>query len=415
MPDTYFPISIEPACQLKWTWSTIHLYTGETNSCHRVNEQKIDPENFQNFHNLPKKVNDRKLMLDGIWPAGGCEYCKDIEASGGKSDRMFQKEIPNLSPPELINNPLAVEVSPRIVEVYLNNICNMSCIYCEDKFSSKIEQENIRFGEFKIDGLEIKNNSKKTENFEKLTSEFWKWINKNYLTLRRLHILGGEPFYQKEFNQCLDFLESHSNPNLEFNIVSNLKLSHDKLVIILERIKNLIVQNKIKRFDLTASIDCWGESQEYIRYGINFEQWKKNFEYICGQKWITVNINQTITSLSLDSTVKLIEYINTFKKQRKIGHYFMYCKKPSFFNPAIFPKNFFNTHLDAIINTMETETWQGKHAKDLMIGFKHYFNSNDGDNLEIKKLIMYLNELDRRRNLNWRLVFPWLIEFEHVV
>lgn len=281
-----FPIKTDTACQLKWTWSTVLLYNGNTNSCHRVGYTQLTPDTFNNFHNTDKKIADRKLMLDGIWPQGGCEYCKNIEDSGGQSDRQFHLQVPGLTPPELDTNPTAVEVSPRILEIYLDNVCNMSCIYCWDGFSSKIEAENNRFGPFSKNGIEIKNQGTRHPQFNELTEMFWSWMEKNSTTLRRFHILGGEPFYQKQFEVCLNFLETHYNPELEFNIVSNLKISPDKFQAMIERIKKLLVDRRIKRFDLTCSIDCWGDEQEYIRYGINMHEWRKNFEYAVSQHWI---------------------------------------------------------------------------------------------------------------------------------
>ena len=199
MVDKYFPIRTDTACQLKWTWSTVQLYNGKTNSCHRVGQSDIDPENFDTFHNTSKKLSDRSLMLKGEWPTGGCEYCKNIEDSGGQSDRQFQLQIPNLTPPELDTDPTAIDVTPRILEVYLDNVCNMSCIYCWDGFSSRIQQENANFGDFSSNGIEIKNYSVKHHKHAELTQAFWNWMEKNSSTLSRLHILGGEPFYQTEF------------------------------------------------------------------------------------------------------------------------------------------------------------------------------------------------------------------------
>ena len=130
MPDKFFPIKTETACQLKWNWSTIRLYNGVTSSCHRVTGDQLTVETFDTFHNTPKKLADRRLMLDNKWPKGGCEYCKQIENVGGSSDRLFHLAIPNMSPPELDNNPTATSVTPRIVEIYFDNVCNMSCLYC---------------------------------------------------------------------------------------------------------------------------------------------------------------------------------------------------------------------------------------------------------------------------------------------
>ena len=346
--NKYFPIKTATACQLKWTWSTIHLYTGETNSCHRVNETKIDPKHFERFHNTDKKVADRKLMLDGQWPTGGCEYCRNIEQAGGKSDRQFQIEIPNLVPPELDNDLTAVEVTPRIVEVYLDNVCNMSCIYCEDKFSSRIQQENVRHGEYKHNTLEIKNTSSKITEFEQMSQKFWQWMEDNYSTLHRLHVLGGEPFFQSQFETCLLFLESHSNPELEFNVVSNLKVPRAKLEQFLERIKALLKQRRIKRFDLTCSIDCWGGEQEYIRHGIDMQEWIGNFEYLVAQRWITLNINQTITGLGIKSMIDLVRFVNRQRKSREIGHYFMSCNNRPHLYPGIFGAGFFDQELEYV-------------------------------------------------------------------
>lgn len=416
MSDKYFPIKTQTACQLKWTWSTIQLYNGLTNSCHRVGQTVLNPDTFDHFHNTEKKINDRKLMLEGEWPTGGCEYCANIEQEGGQSDRLFQLQIPGLTPPELDTNPVAVEVTPRILEIYFDNVCNMSCIYCWNGSSSKIEQENIQFGDFSSNGIEIKNTAIRHPQFDQLVEKFWQWMENNSHQLRRLHILGGEPLYQEQFETCLEFLETHNNPELEFNIVSNLKVTPARLEKVIDRIKNLLTNRRIKRFDLTCSIDCWGNEQEYIRHGINMEQWRKNFDYVAGKKWITLNINQTITGLGMKSIPQLIEYINQHRQSRSIGHYFMACVDRSQLHPGIFGSGFFDKDFEKILSVMPNDTWQHKHAYSMMQGLQLEFNSHKRNSVELSKLETFLTEMDRRRNLNWKETFPWLVkELEHVV
>ena len=416
MTDRHFPIRTETACQLKWTWSTIQLYDGNTNSCHRVGSTVIQPEDFDAFHNTPKKLADRRLMLEGQWPTGGCEYCKNIEDVGGQSDRQFHLQIPNLTPPELESNPVAVEVTPRILEIYLDNVCNMSCIYCWDGFSSRIQQENKKFGEFVKNGIEIKNSAIRHDRHTELSAAFWQWMEKNSTSLARLHILGGEPFYQEQFETCLEFLETHSNPELEFNIVTNLKISMPRLEKFVERIKKLLISRRIKRFDLTASIDCWGAEQEYIRYGIDMKQWQENFSYIAKQKWIPLNINQTITGLGIKSMPELIKFVNQHRQLRPIGHYFMSCVNRSHLYPGIFEPGFFDQDFENILAEMPDDTWQHKNAREMMKGLQLEFNARPRDTVELSKLKTFLNEIDRRRQLDWRTTFPWLTkELEHVV
>jgi pyruvate-formate lyase-activating enzyme len=407
--NKYFPIKTDTACQLKWTWSSIYLYEGTTNSCHRVTPSALTADTFNTFHNTPKKIADRELMLDGQWPQGGCEYCKKIEDAGGVSDRLFHLNIPNLVPEEL-DTQVTTMVTPRIVEVYFDNICNMSCIYCSNLYSSKIQQENVKFGRYEQDGLVIDNTHQRHPEFKQLTENFWTWMDANYDSVYRLQVLGGEPFYQAEFDNCMKFLYNRKNSNLEFNVVSNLMIAPDKFKSHIQEIKKLLVGRKIKRFDLTASIDCWGPEQEYIRHGLDLERWRENFEYLVQEKWITLNINQVISALSIPTITELITYINKFRSTRKIGHYLITVNAPSYLNPDIFGPGFFESEFERILAVMPDDDWQQQEIRKYMMGVQSQINNSARNDAELKKLKLYLDEIDRRRNVDWRKTFTWLSE-----
>ena len=193
-----FPIKTATACQLKWTWSTVYLTTESTASCHRTNHHKFDVELFD-FHNTPNKLNDRKKMLNGEWPSIGCEYCKKIEDSGGQSDRITNLDFPGIhAPVELESDPGAVNVTPRILEVYFDNTCNLKCLYCGPQFSSLWDAENVKFG------LKPFNKSK---NIEKNKQKIFEYLKANAHHLTVFNILGGEPLYQTELEECLDLFD----------------------------------------------------------------------------------------------------------------------------------------------------------------------------------------------------------------
>ena len=121
LPYRVFPIKTATACQLKWNWSTVYLTTEHTASCHRTNHHKFDTEKFD-FHNTPEKLDDRQRMLAGEWPTKGCEYCRNIEQAGGASDRITNLDLVGMhAPVELDSNPTAIQVTPRILEVYFDN------------------------------------------------------------------------------------------------------------------------------------------------------------------------------------------------------------------------------------------------------------------------------------------------------
>ncbi len=412
MSDRYFPIKTQTACQLKWAWSTVRLQNGVTSSCHRSDRSVITVDNFDTFHNTPEKIRSRELMLDGQWPTGsGCEYCKTIEDTGGFSDRMLHLGMPDQTPPELELDPQAVSVTPTILEIYFSNTCNMSCIYCNDVFSSKIYQENVKFGNFEKNGIVIKNSTTNAVDLNKITDSFWEWMEKNCCSLKRFHILGGEPFYQAQFDKCLDFFDTNPCPDLEFNVVSNIMISTDKLKHHVSRIKQLVDSKKIKRFDLTASIDCFGKEQEYVRYGLDLDTWKRNFDFLASKSWIYLNINQTISILTIKTMPELIEYINNFKKTREVGHYFSIVginNGPNFLHPGIIGGQYFSNDFNQILSLMNSKTRQEQDAKQYMTGIKNFIESCHIDTNFLLKLATYLDEIDRRRNLNWRTVFPWL-------
>ena len=403
----YFPIKTETSCKLKWSWSTVRLYNGGTNSCHRVDPDFVTADTFDTFHNTPKKLADRELMLDGQWPTGGCEYCQRVEAAGGSSDRMFHLRIPDQYPKELDTTPRATQVSPTILEVYLDNVCNMSCLYCWDGFSSQIQQENNKHGRFEQAGVVIENRAVKHPEHAQLKAKFWEWMQANSQSLSRLHILGGEPFYQEDFEAIIAHLKN-PHPDLEFNIVSNLMIKPSKFKQQIDSIRDL----NVKRVEITASIDCWGPEQEYVRHGIDLKVWQENFEYLVEQRWLALNVNQTISGLAIKTMPEMIQYINRHRANRPIGQYMSTAVMTySFLRPGIFGKGFFDSDFDAILRTMPLNTWDQRESVKYMKGIVAQVNSCEQDLEEIQKLIVYLTELDRRRNTNWRTTFPWLEQY----
>jgi organic radical activating enzyme len=409
MPDKYFPIRTATACQLKWNWSTLYLYSGETASCHRTGWGNIDPENFDQFHNTEKKLQERRDMLDGKWPEHSCDYCRKIETAGGFSDRMLHLTMPNQSPIELETDPTAINVVPTILEVFFNNTCNLACLYCLPILSSKINQENIAFGKFTNSGIVLE--PAEISNTPLLIDKFWNWMRSNSLGLKRFNVLGGEPFYQTEFYQLLDYFEENAHPDLELGIVTNLAIRTEKLDDICEKLKKLLINRKIKRIDITCSIDCWGAEQEYVRYGLELAQWQQNFEFLLSKKWIKLNINQTISVLTIKTMPELLSRLEQWRKIRPVGHFFSTVSpQPTYMAPAITGSEVFKQDFEKIIAAIPNHTNEQKLAIEYMKGIQTELEKSTVDLTELVKLKTFLNEKDRRRGTSWETTFPWLIE-----
>jgi hypothetical protein len=413
MSGNVFPIRTDTSCQLKWNWTSLYLNSGFSRTCYRTAETQLTPENFNNFHNTEVVLSDRTRMLQGLWPETSCSYCKNIEESGGVSDRIKQIDIPDLSPPELKNDPSAIVVSPTIVEVFFNNTCNLGCLYCTPSVSSTINAENQKFKNIKYDNINL---IPAKSHYKDLLPYFWQWFPAGFVKLKRFGVLGGEPFYQKEFEKLLDMIEQYPNPDCELNIVTNLMISSDRLDMFVSRFKKLLLTKKLKRIDITCSIDCWGPQQEYVRWGLNLEQWQKNFESLIQNKWLYISINQTITSLTIKTMPTLLTKLQQWNTIRPVHHHFSGpAPGPSYMDAGIFGMDEFKDDFDCVLSLMPTGTAEEKMTYDYMSGIAGKIVKSKLDPVEITKLLTYLDEKDRRRGTNWHSLFPWLTEYKKYV
>lgn len=410
-----FPIKSDTACILKWSWSTVFLHTKTTSSCHRVNQDPLTVSTFDSFHNTPRKIKHREMMRQGVWPGEGCEYCKNIEDVGGTSDRMFQLEnMTHKVPEELYIDPNTDVVNPTLLEVYFSNLCNMACLYCGSYFSSVWEAENKKYGEFIHKTIRLQNTVTTTKiEYQRLLDKLFQWLEKNYQSLQVFQVLGGEPFYQiDELNRCLDFFDTHPNPNMAFSMVSNLKVAPARFKEIIDRLLKLKEESKISSLNITGSIDSWGKPAEYVRYGLDLDEFASNIEYML-DKPIIVCLNSAINSLEIKTMPALIEKINYWNSFRsnyeQIYYNFMTVQPHHTLRPDIFSEDFFAKDFENIISLFPENNDYQRLSKDHMIGIAKQIASTPRVEEKIETLKIYLDEIDRRRNTNWKELFPWLI------
>lgn len=397
-----FPIKSETACQLKWNWSTIFLASERTASCHRTNQHTFDLDTF-NFHNTPSKVEDRKRMLDGQWPEKGCNYCRNIEDAGGISDRITNLDMPGIHAPyELDTDPTATVVTPRILEVYFDNTCNLKCVYCGPFFSSLWDAENRKYGTITVQNETLLKPFDKSKNIESNKLKLFEWLKVNGKYLTNFNILGGEPLFQKEFDQCLELFEEYPAPHLDLQIFSNLNSPTPRVQGLIEKMRAMIDAGKIKNFTVTASLDCWGPEAEYARYPLKLSQWEENFNLLLAEPWIKLIVGSTVTPLTVGTLDQLVKKINEWNKQRPVYHYFNSVNNPSYMFIDIFG-DLFQDDFERALNLMEPSD-----VKLYLAGIAQQSKSRGINHIEVAKMVSVLDELDKRRKTSWRTTFPKL-------
>ena len=393
----------DPTCALKFSYSTVKLSEGTSASCHRTTYDKVPEGDSGKFHHTPTKMATRKLMLEGKWPGKGCEYCKKMEDAGAISDRM---EANSMDPKHFSTTDC------KILEMYFSNVCNQACVYCSAEYSSKWETENKKFG------LEIETSDyardflKDKENFKRIKSEFWEWMEDNHKPLVKYNILGGEPFFQPELLENLDFFESHPCPNLELTIVSNLKCPEKRFRETMDKIDYLRAIGNLGQVRITCSIDSWGPSYEYIRWGGKSEEWEKNFSILVKEyPEVEPEIHMTMNAMSIKTQPELVNMLNKYNtKENLIWISANFVVWPNHMAPDIFPTGFFKEDFKRLYKELDDGIWASS-IKEMMLGYEKAIDDTPVDYAKINKLKEELTNIDKRRGCDWKKTFPWLDEF----
>jgi len=107
----------------------------------------------------------------------------------------------------------------------------------------------------------------------------------------------------------------------------------------------------------------------------------------------------------------LIQKIKQYSKHRHIGHYFQfYTGAQMFQHPNIYAYSMWEKDFDKILSNMPVDTVEQQEAVPRMIGLQKYLQQTKVHNQdEIKKLHVYLNEIDRRRGTDWHKLFDYLM------
>jgi len=264
-------------CPAKWTELYLYLNHGNTNSCHHPIPHAIPKELLSDpyvLHNTPHKLAQQQLMTQGQRPKE-CHMCWHIEDAdpNAVSDRlvksvMWKDQIDHLQ--------VDAHAVPKYIEVVFDNLCNLTCSYCDSGQSSswatKLHAQDL---ELKTDYRNLYSkihlSAKQTNNeYYDAWMRWWPMIKDQVKVLK---ISGGEPLISPNFWNFFDVLGTA--PQLDFQINSNFTVSTDKL-------KRLVdYSDRFKNILIGVSIDGTGNIAEYSRRGLDFDLLSSNIEYWC--------------------------------------------------------------------------------------------------------------------------------------
>jgi len=266
-------------CPAKWTELFLYLNHGTSNSCHHPLPHEIPKELLSNpavLHNTPHKLEQQRLMMNGIRPEE-CHMCWHIEDSNpdAVSDRIVKSQHWQDKIADLVVDPSYV---PPFIEVIFDNYCNLSCSYCDSGQSSswaaKIHTQPLHL-ESDHRHLYSKIHIAPGTTKKEYLNAWLKWWPQIRDQVQILKISGGEPLMSKNFWQFVESLGSA--PNLTIAINSNCSVDIKYLKRFAEYAPNFL------KVIISASIDATGDIAEYARQGLDYTQFLTNIEYWCSE------------------------------------------------------------------------------------------------------------------------------------
>jgi len=436
-------------CAAKWLQTTLYLQTGWNHSCHHPAPHKIPLDELEKdhtaLHNTQFKKKQMQEMLDGNRPAE-CDYCWKAEDLGGTySDRYYKttepwawKHIP------LILETKTENINPSYLEISFSNVCNFKCAYCSPDVSSRWVEEITSHGPYptswntgNLDYLKQINRfpyHHKEEN--PYVTAFWKWWPELSKNLENLRLTGGEPLLSKDVWDLLEKLENdpNLNPNLILGINTNLNVPVNLIQRLIKYINN--IAPRIKQIQLFTSNESTGAQAEYIRYGLNYQEWHNNLENLIENlpSNAFVGIMSTVNICSLSTLDEFLEEILNLRKkyyksysENTIILSINYLRWPPYLHLNLAPtelksntilklkklvekykdSNFLQTghyamlyesdihRIDLICNLLEEEPDQATWDQNCIDFYK------------------FVTEYDIRKNTNFNQTFPELIEFKN--
>lgn len=283
-------------CSKAWTDLNISFSKRELRHCCKSKHESFPTElDIDFFNNSPGIVERRQDLISGI-ANSQCDSCWQSYKQTGTAYREHNNQWTTVS-----------DINPNLefIEVMLDNLCDMSCVYCDEKSSHKIAQEKGL-----PNRLQVPNEAEYHVFLDWLATLDYEYV---------LSFLGGELTYSKNFYKFLDMLltdDRFKQKNLYLSLITNGNTNTDQLdrfFQLYEKIPNNWT------FFMFFSNEATGELSEIVRWGLDWERYKQNFNrYLSYDKIKTVGLCPTPSMFTVDALAEYFTWaFDTIRKYNK--------------------------------------------------------------------------------------------------
>lgn len=419
-------------CMAKFYEVGMHLETGRVHSCIHPRALKIPVEEIQAsphaLHNDQHKKAVRQQMLDGERPSE-CGYCwrlEDADASIHSDRTCFSSRYQQPFLDQILTNGAKHDYFPTHAEISFSITCNFKCAYCAPQVSSQWFKDLSKNGPYshglwKLEYMQADQEIPiDDDDHNPYIEAFWQWLPEAYDHLWSLRVTGGEPLLSRHTYSVIDWAIQHANPKLELGINTNLgvpELLIDRLAV---KLQQLAEAKTVKSVTVWTSGESQGRQFEYMRYGSDYEQWKRNIVRILdAAPQIKVRIMTTYNVLSVAG------YLNFLKDMKQIqslyGDRFVvdshtYLQFPRHLSIDILTPDFAEPIRQQVEYVRQNLDPHSVHRAERLLTYFESAMANPSDSLQArrKEFRTFIQEFDARTGTDFATTFPELTDFFEV-
>jgi MoaA/NifB/PqqE/SkfB family radical SAM enzyme len=357
------------------------------------NKFQLNTADFSSIQNSDHMRGLRQQFLDGKQPQT-CRKCWNEERSGRTSKRMHTLDrLKHMLP----DQEWTADAKPLMfLDLKLGNICNLKCRICGSWSSSQFATEELSFLP--------RNEQKQSHAYQMLQAgswprenqQFWQQIDSVLTDIRYIEFTGGEPFMIKEhFTMLQGIVDRGIAHQVEIHYNTNGTQYPEQAEDIWKHFKTV---------EIAFSIDDLGERFEYQRTNAD---WAVVLDTITSFQYLRDQLPNL--RLQCCSTVNVfnVRYIDQLAHWIALqGFDFVYWNMMHdawYFSIATLPKDAKAAIADHL-NSADVPT-RFREEFDRIIDFMNNGASMDGFMLRMK-----IQDLDRKRRQNLKLVQPELAE-----
>jgi organic radical activating enzyme len=453
-------------CGAKWYHVTLQLWKGATMSCHHNPAHLIDLSEVQlnpaALHNTKLKKQERAMMQRGERPLN-CQYCWAVEGVDHNinSDRVYSsKNIYDSRPDKDIlsdafHGDANADYIPDYIEIAFERTCQMACSYCSPHQSTSWARDIRSKGSYinlKTEGRNLYNTTAdETQMFDynddnPYIEAFFKWWETDlHRTTTSLAITGGEPVMSGHLWRFLDWCAENIKEHrlYSINITTNLSYDDKTLDKLISYMKRVPVE-----FKLCTSVENLNNKAEYVRGGLNWNQFERNINRLYESGAVTnIWLMSTINSPGIEGFREYLNWAHELRKRtdrddpihgKFFQSYIIYVRFPTFQNIVVLPMELrlkYSQEIDEFLTNPEVEQYWETADIDLLTKLSTYlqevqaphreaddgakFDNSQWDNtsktfeldLLKKDFKSFYTQYDQRNNRDFVQAFPNLADW----